>query len=305
METPLDLTQVGVGDPPKPPLVIGPFARAVSTVAHGLGGAVAVAAVPDGSLVVGVKSQLLRLGPSPDRTVEPFASLAATRALATGTDGAVYAVRGNAIYVVAATAPHTTKVLAGEENQGGFADAVGTAARFDFPMGISFDTHNGVLLVADTHNSAIRAVDPVSGETSTLAVNFGVTYPTGVVRADDGRLFVSAVASGELVTVTPGATRVLTRMLPHSSDGAGDVAGLGLQGGLLWDGTQLYAADPAAAADAHQLGRRSGAIRPGRVVLPARLRPAEHLRNENVSGERGVPLPALRPAGPGYRLRIR
>jgi len=238
--------QVGVGDPPKPPLVIGPFARAVSTVAHGLGGAVAVAAVPDGSLVVGVKSQLLRLGPSPDRTVEPFASLAATRALATGTDGAVYAVRGNAIYVVAATAPHTTKVLAGEENQGGFADAVGTAARFDFPMGISFDTHNGVLLVADTHNSAIRAVDPVSGETSTLAVNFGVTYPTGVVRADDGRLFVSAVASGELVTVTPGATRVLTRMLPHSSDGAGDVAGLGLQGGLLWDGTQLYAADPAA-----------------------------------------------------------
>ena len=58
--------------------------------------------------------------------------------------------------------------LAGS-GEGGFADGVGAAAQFNCPAGLALDPATGHLLVADSGNHRIRAVDPRSGAVSTLA----------------------------------------------------------------------------------------------------------------------------------------
>ena len=61
--------------------------------------------------------------------------------------------------------------VAGTAGQSGTANAVGAAARFNFPYGLTGDGQ-GNLLVADTLNHAIRKIDLATGTVSTLA---GVT----------------------------------------------------------------------------------------------------------------------------------
>ena len=58
--------------------------------------------------------------------------------------------------------------LAGSGEKG-FSDGVGAAAQFKWPAGIALDHATGHLLVTDSSNKRIRAVDPRSGAVSTLA----------------------------------------------------------------------------------------------------------------------------------------
>ena len=51
----------------------------------------------------------------------------------------------------------------------GFADGAGAAAQFNYPAGLALDPTTGHLLVTDSGNHRIRAVDPRSGAVSTLA----------------------------------------------------------------------------------------------------------------------------------------
>ena len=51
----------------------------------------------------------------------------------------------------------------------GFADGVGAAAQLNWPRGLALDPVTGHLLVADSFNHRIRAVDPRSGAVSMLA----------------------------------------------------------------------------------------------------------------------------------------
>ncbi len=67
------------------------------------------------------------------------------------------------------TAGGVTRLVAGGELtlfDFGDEDGVGAEARFQHPLGIA--VHDGRLLVADTYNSKIKAIDPASGETTTL-----------------------------------------------------------------------------------------------------------------------------------------
>jgi len=52
----------------------------------------------------------------------------------------------------------------------GFADGIGTAAKFNSPYGLAFDKA-GKLFVSDTTNNRIRMVDPVTQEVTTIAGN--------------------------------------------------------------------------------------------------------------------------------------
>ena len=54
-------------------------------------------------------------------------------------------------------------------SKAGFADGAGAAAQFNSPSDLALDPATGHLLVADSGNHRIRAVDPRSGSVSTLA----------------------------------------------------------------------------------------------------------------------------------------
>ena len=73
--------------------------------------------------------------------------------------------------IVLATGAVST--LAGTSGRSGFADAVGTAARFDRPRGITTDgTH---LFVSDTRNYLVRKVNIATGAVTTLAGTLGMS----------------------------------------------------------------------------------------------------------------------------------
>ena len=92
--------------------------------------------------------------------------------------------------------------IAGTPGQSGFTDAVGTAARFNSPLGLAVAV-DGTIFVADAGNHLIRAITS-NGTVTTLAgspetwgtqdgVGSGARFngPVGLVFDDQGNLFVS------------------------------------------------------------------------------------------------------------------
>ena len=64
-----------------------------------------------------------------------------------------------------------TATLAGSDQSlfdFGDVDGTGTAARFQHPLGIDWDTATGTIVFADTYNSKIKRVDPATGLVTTL-----------------------------------------------------------------------------------------------------------------------------------------
>ena len=104
-------------------------------------------------------------------------------------------------------------VLAGDANASGFADAKGTAARFNTPRGLAVDT-SGNVYVADPGNFTIRKI-ATDGTVSTFAGMRGVSasrdgngtaarfnQPTAITIDGSGNLFVT---DGVLIRkITPG-----------------------------------------------------------------------------------------------------
>ena len=93
--------------------------------------------------------------------------------------------------------------LAGQAGQTGCQDGPGFAARFKFPGGVAFDRSSGVIYVADTGNSCLRAIAP-DGQVTTVAGAGGSAgavdgtsasarfdHPQGVAVGRDGLVYVA------------------------------------------------------------------------------------------------------------------
>ncbi len=141
----------------------------------------------------------------------------------------------------------------------GYKDGTGTAARFNYPIGVAVD-QAGNVYVADTFNNTIRKITP-TGVVSTLAGsagNAGSTdssdgdplfyQPNGVAVDQDGNVYVADSTNNIIRRITPeGVVSTLAGGGMNSSgsiDGAGTAARFNYPGGVAVDPAgNVYVAD--------------------------------------------------------------
>ncbi len=147
--------------------------------------------------------------------------------------------------------------LAGTRNDYGYADCAGTAARFNFPQGITTDGSN--LYVADTNNHTIRKIVISNGEVTSLAGRAGFSGsddgigpaarfngPVGITT-DGTNLYVADTYNHAIrkIVIATGAVTTLAGSagLPGSTNGTGSAARFNSPQGMTTDNTNLYVAD--------------------------------------------------------------
>jgi NHL repeat len=264
---------------------IAAWARSVGTVATGLTAPTSVVKLQDGSLLVSDPraQKIFRIvdgmvttfagdgNPGGDPRFDNCAALRARffqpTALAVDSTGVVYVAdtENSAIRAILNDSQHTVVTFAGVMGAGGFADGVGSAARFDEPTAIFYDAPRARLLVADTANQRIRGIDIATARVTTVAgagpgdeqdgpaLIARFDAPTAVVAAADGRVFF--VASGTTNGLVGSQMKMMRTDAAHTvvslttggfgfADGSGSVARLLPQSGLAWDGQGLYVSDP-------------------------------------------------------------
>ena len=155
--------------------------------------------------------------------------------VAVAPDGTLYVADANN-HCIRRIDPVTGAVstLAGD-GTAGFADGVGTSARFNFPVGVTVAL-DGTLYVADAANHRIRRIDPATAAVSTLAGNGAAGFhdevgafarfaaPSGVTVALDGTLYVADAGNHSIRRIDPVTAAVSTL----AGDGtAGFVDGVG------------------------------------------------------------------------------
>jgi streptogramin lyase len=114
--------------------------------------------------------------------------------------------------------------LAGYQGREGSNDGTGTAARFNFPVGLASDGM-GNLFVADSGNNAIRKIVIATGAVSTIAVAEKFNYPYGVASDGAGSLFISDWHSiRKIITATGTVTMLAGSPECGSTDGTGTAA---------------------------------------------------------------------------------
>jgi len=103
----------------------------------------------------------------------------------------------------------------------GFADGVGSVARFNFPSGVAVAA-DGSVYVVDTQNHRIRRINPATGVVTTVAgdgtAGFAdgigsaarFNFPTGLAAAEDGTLYVADPSNERLRRIDPGTGAVTT-----------------------------------------------------------------------------------------------
>jgi len=192
------------------------YARVETVSVHGLGRISAVIVAQDGTIFACTDSAVYSLAEGP-----PLEATACTRGAVVPTriaghvtdegcrDGAVsearfrglrgIAIDGRGDLVLCDAGNHCIRkvkrsavagvplvtTIAGCADVQGFVDGVGNAARFDRPGGIALDPTDGVLLVTDTNNHALRVIVPDSDDWEKCRV---LTLTGGVRGFRDGHL---------------------------------------------------------------------------------------------------------------------
>lgn len=148
-------------------------------------------------------------------------------------------------------------LVAGSPEGPGFADGVGTAARFKNPQGLVLDDQNN-LYVADSGNHRIRKIDLATNTVSTLAGNgtAGSTAGTGTAATfnapsalaiRNGALLVVDSGSGRIRSVSPTSQMVTNLndapLNPPHNDGPLSSASFKNPRGITVDGNFAYVAD--------------------------------------------------------------
>jgi streptogramin lyase len=139
--------------------------------------------------------------------------------------------------------------IAGLAGVTGHDDGVGTAATFDFPLGITVDG-NGNLFVADTGNDTIREITPagvvstVAGQVVTMGATDGsgtaATFrgPYGIAVDATGNLYVADQNNSTIRKITPDfvVSTVAGQALAQAyTDGIGTAARFGFPAGIALD----------------------------------------------------------------------
>ncbi len=157
----------------------------------------------------------------------------------------------------------TTSTLAGSAIASGSINGSGSAARFNYPQGITMNPAGTTLYIADTNNQTIRSVDIASGTVTTLAGSAGVSgsidgtgssarffYPQGMTMNPAGdTLYIVDINNQTVRTlyVPSGTTSTLAGSagLTGSTDGIGSAARFNYPQGITMNpaGTTLYVAD--------------------------------------------------------------
>lgn len=140
--------------------------------------------------------------------------------------------------------------LAGVANSPGAVDGVGTAARFNRPVGLAVDRANNVY-VADFENHAIRKITP-QGVVSTLAGSLGragnadgtgasaqFNTPSGLAMDADDNLYVADRGNHTIRKVTPAG--VVTTVAGRAGSAGNTDAAIGA--GALFDTPEGVAVD--------------------------------------------------------------
>lgn len=144
----------------------------------------------------------------------------------------------------------------------GTTNAIGTAARFNNPIGITMDGTN--LYVADTDNNRIRKIVIATGEVTTFAGaasesgsidGIGTAarfYGPWAITTDGVNLYVADTKNCTIRKIVIATSEVTTLAggyhgdgitPPGSADGIGTAAEFYLPSGITTDGTNLYVAD--------------------------------------------------------------
>jgi len=136
----------------------------------------------------------------------------------------------------------------------GYADGTGTAAQFNYPVGVAVDA-SGNVYVADYYNHKIRKITP-AGEVSTLAGSTGgyadgtgtaaeFFYPAGVAVDASGNLYVADYGNDKIRKITPtGIVSTFAGSNNGYADGTGIAAQFSLPAGVAVDASgNLYVAD--------------------------------------------------------------
>lgn len=128
--------------------------------------------------------------------------------IGTDNEGNVY-VADNGNHVIRKITPQgVVSTLAGSPGASGSADGMGSAARFDSPLGLAVDAEGNVF-VSDFSNG-IRRITP-DGRVTTLSrpsVDFGL--PMGLAVASDGTLYVADSVRNVIYKGTPARVPQIT-----------------------------------------------------------------------------------------------
>jgi sugar lactone lactonase YvrE len=170
-----------------------------------------IAVTADGSIYVsdGDAGRIFQIAPGGAmKTIAE--NLKVPSALALGPDGTlVFAETGS--HTIKRVEPQSGRVtlIAGTENQSGFADAAGTAAQFNAPVGVAVAT-DGTIFVADTYNDRIRAID-AGGQVRTIAGGGEPGYSDGAAGGEarfDTPCGIAIDLDGTLLVADTGNHRV-------------------------------------------------------------------------------------------------
>jgi hypothetical protein len=278
LRLPIPAALQGTGAPSTSP---PPQTPAPQLIAKGFPGPSGVAVLPDAALAVADPrgNQIFRIEPGPSYSVSVLAgdgnpsqstlfdNVPGARARFFGPSGIAADGAGN-LYVadthnhcirrIANDAAHTVTTLAGALGAQGYADGTGASARFVRPMGIAWDGPRNRLVVADSGNHRVRAIDVATAAVTTLAgsdtgagdgpgASARCSFPTAVAIAEDGRVFVLSSGDSVLKVVGTDPLRTVTSLVVGGAgyaDGPGTTAKIAAQGGLAWAGGSLYMSDP-------------------------------------------------------------
>jgi sugar lactone lactonase YvrE len=168
------------------------------------------------------------------------------RGIALDTDGTLYVADYDNHLIRKITSAGVVTTLAGQADQPGNADGLGTAASFRGPMGIAVSA-TGVVYVADTGNRAVRRITP-DGRVTTLALSgqslgeprgIAIDAAGAIVVADYGSHAVRSVSGAGVVTTLAG-----TAGSPGTADGTGAAARFHFPSGLaVTNAGAIYVAD--------------------------------------------------------------